>query len=80
MTTTTDQDRHTVTVTVTDTNDHPTTDPADLLTAPPVIVNVGLQGFADELTARGTDVIHVDWRPPAGGDAELADLLSKLGS
>lgn len=76
MTFTTDQEPHAVT----DTTDTLVKDPADLLTDSPVIVNVGLQGFADELAARGTDVIHVDWRPPAGGDAALADILSKLGS
>jgi FdrA protein len=43
-------------------------------------VRVGLEGFADELSARGVPVIHLDWRPPAGGDAELADLLSRLGN
>jgi hypothetical protein len=25
-------------------------------------------------------VQHVEWAPPAGGNARLADLLSKLGS
>ncbi|MFK8083821.1 MAG: hypothetical protein AB8B97_26355 [Granulosicoccus sp.] len=50
-----------------------------LLTQTPVIINVGLEGFADELESQQVSVIHLDWRPPAGGDAELADLLSKLG-
>ena len=58
----------------------PTNAPLDLLEKPPVIINVGLEGFADELSARGVPVIHLDWRPPAGGDAELADLLSRLGN
>lgn len=39
------------------------------------IVNVGLARFAEILESRGTAVIHVDWRPPAGGDPELARLL-----
>jgi hypothetical protein len=52
----------------------------DLLDQVPVIINVGLQGFADELSAAGVSVTQLDWRPPAGGDAELADLLSRLGS
>ena len=64
---------------VTETTAHPAVEPGDLLVDPPVIVNVGLQGFADELSVRGVDVVHVDWRPPAGGDAQLADILSKLG-
>lgn len=54
--------------------------PADLLQHTPVVINVGLEGFADELAAQGVEVMQLDWRPPAGGDPELADLLSRLGS
>ncbi|MFK7861655.1 MAG: hypothetical protein AB8B64_22765 [Granulosicoccus sp.] len=50
-----------------------------LLTQTPFVINVGLAGFADELESQHVSVVHLDWRPPAGGDAELADLLSKLG-
>ena len=42
------------------------------------VVNVGLQAFALDLAARGVAVVHVAWRPPAGGDARLADLLARL--
>ena len=48
-----------------------------LLTAPRV-VNVGLEMFAANLAARGAPVVHVEWSPPAGGDARLAGLLDKL--
>jgi hypothetical protein len=41
------------------------------------VVNVGLEIFAIELEVAGAAVIHVDWRPPAGGQAVLA-LLSRL--
>jgi len=51
-----------------------------LLDDPPVVVNVGLDSFADELRARGAAVVQVDWVPPAGGDAGLAGLLSQLVS
>lgn len=51
-----------------------------LLTQPPVIINVGLDGFATELKSQQVSVVQLDWRPPAGGDPELADLLSRLGS
>lgn len=44
------------------------------------VINVGLEGFANELAEQGVDVTHVDWTPPAGGDPKLADLLSKLGT
>lgn len=53
---------------------------AQLLAGPPVVVNVGLKGFADELAAQGVKVVHVEWQPPAGGDAKLAALLAKLGA
>ena len=51
-----------------------------LLGAPLVVINVGLAGFAEELAAQGVAVTHVDWSPPAGGDAGLARLLAKLGT
>ena len=51
-----------------------------LLTQTPVVINVGLEGFATDLQSQQVAVTHLDWRPPAGGDAELADLLSRLGS
>jgi hypothetical protein len=44
----------------------------------PRVVNVGLQLFADELAHLGVPVAAVDWRPPAGGDARLAELLARL--
>jgi hypothetical protein len=43
------------------------------------VVNIGLESFAQDLASVGAPVIHMDWSPPAGGDPELADLLSKLG-
>ena len=56
------------------------TDKPDLLKGPLKVINLGLESFADELTAQGVETRHVDWSPPAGGDAKLAALLSKLGS
>ncbi len=50
----------------------------DLLAAGPRVVNVGLEMFAANLAAHGTRVVHVEWSPPAGGDARLAGLLDKL--
>jgi len=52
--------------------------PNDLLAAPPRIVNVGLELFAVDLAALGAKVMHVQWSPPAGGNAQLAGLLNKL--
>jgi FdrA protein len=57
----------------------PPTAPA-LLTRPlRTVVNVGSSWFADALAAQDVDVVHVDWRPPAQGDAGLRDLLKALG-
>ncbi len=50
----------------------------DLLAAGPRVVNVGLEMFAANLATRGARVVHVEWSPPAGGDARLAGLLDKL--
>ena len=52
--------------------------PNDLLAAPPRVVNVGLKLFATDLKAVGAQVVHVQWSPPAGGNARLAGLLEKL--
>ena len=46
---------------------------------PPNVINVGLERFAEDLAGQGVAVQHVQWSPPAGGDARLAELLSKLG-
>ena len=52
----------------------------DLLHRPLSVVNIGLEAFSAELMGQQVDVIQVDWAPPAGGNARLADLLGKLGS
>ena len=51
-----------------------------LLGRPLKVINVGLEGFAKDLERQGVAVVRLDWRPPAGGDPNLADLLSKLGT
>ncbi len=49
-----------------------------LLEQPLRVINLGLEVFALELAAAGVPVVHVDWRPPAGGDPRLAALLAQL--
>jgi len=49
-----------------------------LLSRAPRVVNLGLDLFADELARLGVPVVSIDWRPPAGGDARLAELLARL--
>jgi hypothetical protein len=50
---------------------------ASVLGQPLRIVNLGLEVFATDLQAAGATVVHVDWRPPAGGPA-VAALLARL--
>lgn len=42
------------------------------------VINAGLRGFAEDLQASGTPVVHYQWAPIAGGNKELAMLLKKL--
>lgn len=51
-----------------------------LLAAPPRVINVGLEIFAQDLAGQGIPVVHVQWTPPAGGNPHLARLLDKLQS
>jgi len=51
-----------------------------LIGTPVKVVNVGLEMFTNDLAQQGIDVVQVDWKPPAGGDPQLAKLLSKLGT
>lgn len=41
-------------------------------------INVGLESFYESLTSQGAQAIHVEWRPPAGGNERLAGLLQKM--
>lgn len=50
----------------------------DLLKAKSGVINVGLESFARDLAELGVPVVQVSWSPPAGGDAELANIVSLL--
>jgi len=54
----------------------PTAD--DVLNQTLVVINLGLQGFAESLEQQGVEVVQVDWVPPAGGDAQMQELLDEL--
>jgi len=49
-----------------------------VLGAAPRVVNIGLELFATTLAELDVASVHVDWRPPAGGDARLTGLLARL--
>lgn len=42
------------------------------------VVNVGLDLLADSIRAQGRDVVEIDWRIPAAGDAEAIHALERL--
>jgi len=41
-------------------------------------INVGLDSFAESLQSQEAEVVQVDWKPAAGGNADLAALLEKM--
>ena len=41
-------------------------------------VNICLESFFDSLKIQGAEVVHVDWRPPAGGKEDLMAILAKM--
>ena len=51
----------------------------ELFTKELVVVNMGLDSFADTLRKEKVDVLQMDWKPPAGGDKRVISLLEKLG-
>lgn len=54
--------------------------PVDLnqLKQPLAAINVGLESFYESLTSQGAHAVHVEWRPPAGGNEKMAALLAKM--
>lgn len=51
---------------------------ADIFSTPLSAINVGLEIFYASLEAQGVNAVHVDWRPPAGGNENLIALLAKM--
>lgn len=49
-----------------------------IFTQPLKVINLGLEGFAEDLRAAGVEVVQMDWQPPTGGDPRLAALLASL--
>ncbi len=54
--------------------------PVDLeaLKKPLAAINVGLESFSANLKDQGAPFIQVDWKPPAGGNEKLMDILQKM--
>lgn len=53
-------------------------EPPALLRAEPAVVNIGLRGFADDLSANGVRVVHQQWEPVAGGNPRLQRLVALM--
>lgn len=49
-----------------------------LFTSQLQVANVGVDVFYQAVLDQGTPGVHVDWRPPAGGDPRLAEVLARL--
>lgn len=45
---------------------------------PLAAINVGLESFYESLVGQGASAVHVDWKPPAGGNEKLATILAKM--
>jgi FdrA protein len=52
--------------------------PLDAIQSPLAAINVGLESFYNSLITQGAAAIHVEWRPPAGGNERMARLLERL--
>lgn len=54
--------------------------PVDLenLKKPLSVINVGLESFAANMKDQGAPCVHVEWKPPAGGNEKLMDILQKM--
>ena len=49
-----------------------------ILKRPVEVINVGLESFAASIIQQQAKVIHVDWRPPAGGNEKLMSILERM--
>lgn len=50
----------------------------EALAVPLSAINVGVEAFAESLAAQGAEALHVDWRPPAGGNEKLQSILARM--
>jgi FdrA protein len=52
--------------------------PLEILQPPLAAINAGVESFYDSLAAQGARAVHVEWKPPAGGNEKLAAILSRM--
>lgn len=51
----------------------------DLFNSDLVVINVGPKVFGDAAREQGVEVLQLDWKPIAGGDKEMIEILEALG-
>ncbi|MCR5145275.1 MAG: fdrA domain protein [Lachnospiraceae bacterium] len=51
----------------------------DLFNSELIVLNVGPKSFSTALEDQGYKTVQVNWKPIAGGDAEMQKLLGILG-
>lgn len=51
---------------------------SNLIDLPLEVVNIGLESFYESLQDQDVQCVHVVWKPIAGGDYKLAEILSVL--
>jgi len=42
------------------------------------VINMGLDIFTESLKSQNVKVVQMDWKPPAGGNKKLAELLKRM--
>jgi len=52
----------------------------EALKKPLAAINVGLESFSANLKDQGAPCVQVDWKPPAGGNEKLMNILQKMKS
>jgi FdrA protein len=50
----------------------------DAFGKPLAAINVGLESFYESVQGQGAEAVHVDWRPPAGGNEKMMALLARM--
>ncbi len=42
------------------------------------VINLGLEVLGDAVNLQDAQSVHVDWRPPAGGNLRLTEIIERL--
>jgi FdrA protein len=48
------------------------------INSPLTAINVGLESFTESLQMQEAQVLHVRWKPPAGGNEHLMGILERM--